>query len=478
MTRIDNKKKLMVALYAIFLSFILLSLSTLLAEDYIGTKMDDEYNYHLTFPSDGKQSHYFVERVDTDADGNIDLTYLPRTNTLDVNVYNINVLHLDCKSMYEDESMKVFGIDGSSNPNYYKKYFIEKNQLNVKIDSKSTIINLTFKHVPIPVKVLVDGQEWWKTSTNYFYDGDDVVFTQVPNGHTEVKIYFKEDSSQNPPIAAFTVKIVDKNKFEFDASSSNDPDGEIEEYLWDLGDGTFDSGISVTHRYSGRVNFTVILTIRDDDKLKDTEIKTINLDKDTDGDGFMDSYDAFPEDPAEWLDSDGDGIGDNSDAFPIDIAASIDSDGDKYPDKWNEGMSVENSTTGLTLDEYPDDPFEHTKTEAGKKPSGLFSDINFIIMVISLIILIVIIVSIVFRSKRQRLGAKGDKLYNDEEFLEKIKHDIVTGESINYMGLTNNELKNMLDEIYENGEVSEKTYEELEEIISESEKILKYQKGN
>ena len=35
---------------------------------------------------------------------------------------------------------------------------------------------------------------------------------------------------------------------------------------------------------------------------------------DTDGDGYPDGDDAFPNDPTEWADTDGDGVGDNADA--------------------------------------------------------------------------------------------------------------------------------------------------------------------
>ena len=65
--------------------------------------------------------------------------------------------------------------------------------------------------------------------------------------------------------------------------------------------------------------------------------------------------------PKGWIkgtapDSDGDGVNDIKDAFPNDPAASVDSDGDGYPDYWNPGYSEVNSTTGLKLDAYPNDP--------------------------------------------------------------------------------------------------------------------------
>ena len=54
-------------------------------------------------------------------------------------------------------------------------------------------------------------------------------------------------------------------------------------------------------------------------------------------------------------DSDNDGVQNTADAFPLDRAASVDTDKDGYPDAWNPGMSQADSTTGLTLDVYPQD---------------------------------------------------------------------------------------------------------------------------
>lgn len=54
-------------------------------------------------------------------------------------------------------------------------------------------------------------------------------------------------------------------------------------------------------------------------------------------------------------DTDGDGVLNTVDAFPLDAAASMDSDHDGYPDEWNPGMTQAESTTGLTLDAYPND---------------------------------------------------------------------------------------------------------------------------
>ena len=58
---------------------------------------------------------------------------------------------------------------------------------------------------------------------------------------------------------------------------------------------------------------------------------------DSDGDGWSDSGDTFPNDPTEWIDTDADGYGDNIDAFPNEISQWLDTDADGFGDN-NTGL--------------------------------------------------------------------------------------------------------------------------------------------
>ncbi len=85
--------------------------------------------------------------------------------------------------------------------------------------------------------------------------------------------------------------------------------------------------------------------------------------KDSDGDGYVDSDDMFPEDQTEWSDLDGDGVGDNSDAFPDD------------PNKWEE---TEENGLGNDTDEDSSDG-KDTKmiyNEASLSPRSGWIDSN------------------------------------------------------------------------------------------------------
>lgn len=71
-----------------------------------------------------------------------------------------------------------------------------------------------------------------------------------------------------PPVALFTenmTTVKENEAIHFDASESYDPDGLIVNYFWDFGDGTNTTGQTVNHAFVEEGNYTVTLTITDDD---------------------------------------------------------------------------------------------------------------------------------------------------------------------------------------------------------------------
>ncbi|UCG35916.1 MAG: PKD domain-containing protein [Candidatus Bathyarchaeota archaeon] len=71
-----------------------------------------------------------------------------------------------------------------------------------------------------------------------------------------------------PPVAHFTYNPLPcllEDAITFNAFASYDVDGEIVSYLWDFGDSSSAKGPTVTHSYSSAGNFTVTLTVVDND---------------------------------------------------------------------------------------------------------------------------------------------------------------------------------------------------------------------
>ena len=77
----------------------------------------------------------------------------------------------------------------------------------------------------------------------------------------------------DPPIASF-LTIPDNpytdETVAFNASESYDPDGTIESYTWNFGDGTNGTGETTNHSFTDDGIYTVTLTVTDDDDLQDT----------------------------------------------------------------------------------------------------------------------------------------------------------------------------------------------------------------
>lgn len=89
--------------------------------------------------------------------------------------------------------------------------------------------------------------------------------------------------------------------------------------------------------------------------------------KDSDGDGVVDTRDAFPNDPSETLDTDSDGVGDNADNCPtIANADQINTDatfenGDGLGDLCDDDIDADGTVN--EGDAFPDDPEESLDTD-------------------------------------------------------------------------------------------------------------------
>ena len=132
---------------------------------------------------------------------------------------------------------------------------------------------------------------------------------------------------------------------------------------------------------------------------------------DADGDGWADSYDAFPNESSQWNDTDGDGFGDQSDGFEADDCISVfghstedrygctDTDGDGWsdlndmfpgdPSQWvdadgdgvGDNYSWSNIVGGVRISEsgdaFPTDSTQHKDRDGdgyGDNPDGFLAD--------------------------------------------------------------------------------------------------------
>jgi len=121
--------------------------------------------------------------------------------------------------------------------------------------------------------------------------------------------------------------------------------------------------------------------------------------KDSDGDGYNDAVDAFPNDASQFSDMDGDGYGDNAngnnpDAFPTDSSQWSDIDGDGYgdnaggnasdafpydPTQWSDADydGYGDNASGNNADEYPIDATQWEDADGdgyGDNPAGTNGD--------------------------------------------------------------------------------------------------------
>src|SRR5690606_27975822 len=93
----------------------------------------------------------------------------------------------------------------------------------------------------------------------------------IASEYSNIAIIKVEDhiNPQNnlPPVAFFTMNVNEGKaplEVSFDASESTDQDGEVISFHWDFGDGNIGSGKQITHVFAGAGEYTVLLTVTDD----------------------------------------------------------------------------------------------------------------------------------------------------------------------------------------------------------------------
>ena len=138
------------------------------------------------------------------------------------------------------------------------------------------------------------------TIISYFWDfGDGTNTTGVvvnhsyaDNGNYTVTLMVTDDEGatdsatatktilNRSPVAGFSESaetVYTGETISFNASSSYDPDGTIVSYFWDFGDGSNATGVIVNHTYVDSGNYTVTLTVTDDDGATGTDTVKITI---------------------------------------------------------------------------------------------------------------------------------------------------------------------------------------------------------
>jgi len=180
------------------------------------------------------------------------------------------------------------------------------------------------------------------TDHSFADDGNYTVALTVTDDDGATNIVFSTKTVLNrPPVASFTESaetVYTGETIYFDASGSSDPDGSIVSYFWDFGDSTNAIGVVVDHAYVDDGNYTVTLTITDDDGATETATATKTVLNRSPVASFTESAETIY----------------TSETITFNASASYDSDGSIVSYFWDFGDGA--NATGIIVEHsYPED---------------------------------------------------------------------------------------------------------------------------
>lgn len=144
--------------------------------------------------------------------------------------------------------------------------------------SEDTLYLVTWSNHTEVIAVGFDGEVMWQTTLSPDSPdqysmcspiiADSILYVSADNG----RVYAFGDI---PPVASFTYEV-DGLTIYLNASSSHDISGDLR-YIWDFGDGNGSEGVSVHHEYAEAGNYTVTLTVIDDEGSQSQMNQTVSV---------------------------------------------------------------------------------------------------------------------------------------------------------------------------------------------------------
>ncbi|MCG2620554.1 PKD domain-containing protein [Arthrobacter sp. I2-34] len=114
-------------------------------------------------------------------------------------------------------------------------------------------------------------------SHTFAADGTYTVTLVVTDSNGGTGRFTEQITVANAAPSAVFGSLVDGLQTSFDASESSDPDGTVEAYEWDFGDGNQATGTAVEHRYAAAGDYEVKLIVTDNAGTKATSTQTVSV---------------------------------------------------------------------------------------------------------------------------------------------------------------------------------------------------------